>query len=48
LVVKADGLALGKGVIISNSREEAKTAVSQMMREHKFGDSGLSGLLRSS
>ena len=31
-VVKADGLALGKGVIIAQTREEAKTAVREMMR----------------
>ena len=39
VVVKADGLALGKGVIIAMSREEAKTAVAEMMRG-KFGASG--------
>ncbi len=41
IVVKADGLALGKGVIIAADREEAKEAVRQMMEEKKFGDSGL-------
>ncbi|MBE6029777.1 MAG: phosphoribosylamine--glycine ligase [Clostridiales bacterium] len=40
-VVKADGLALGKGVIIAETREEAKEAVRSMMEEKKFGDSGL-------
>ena len=33
VVVKADGLALGKGVIIAQSREEAKEAVVSMMRD---------------
>ncbi len=39
-VVKADGLALGKGVIIANTREEAKAAVVDMMQNGKFGKSG--------
>ncbi len=39
-VVKADGLALGKGVIIAQTREEARQAVIEMMRENKFGKSG--------
>lgn len=39
-VIKADGLALGKGVIIANTREEAKTAVIEMMQDKKFGNSG--------
>ena len=39
-VVKADGLALGKGVIIAETREEAKAAVVSMMRDKKFGKSG--------
>ena len=39
-VVKADGLALGKGVIIATTREEAKEAVTDMMRNAKFGKSG--------
>ena len=39
-VVKADGLALGKGVIIAQTREEAKAAVRSMMEEKKFGKSG--------
>ena len=39
-VVKADGLALGKGVIIAATREEAKTAVTDMMANGKFGKSG--------
>ncbi len=39
-VVKADGLALGKGVIIAQTREEARAAVVEMMRDKKFGKSG--------
>ncbi len=39
-VIKADGLALGKGVIIAFTREEAKDAVLSMMRDKKFGRSG--------
>ena len=39
-VIKADGLALGKGVIIAQSREEAKEAVVDMMANSKFGKSG--------
>ncbi len=39
-VIKADGLALGKGVIIASTREEAKAAVRDMMEGHVFGRSG--------
>jgi len=39
-VVKADGLALGKGVIIAQTREEAVEAVTDMMANAKFGKSG--------
>ncbi|MBE6634519.1 MAG: phosphoribosylamine--glycine ligase [Ruminococcaceae bacterium] len=39
-VIKADGLALGKGVIIAQTREEAKAAVVSMMQEKTFGKSG--------
>ena len=39
-VVKADGLALGKGVIIAQTREEAKAAVRDMMENGLFGKSG--------
>ena len=39
-VIKADGLALGKGVIIANTREEAKDAVRSMMADRVFGSSG--------
>ena len=39
-VVKADGLALGKGVIIAETREEAIAAVRSMMEDKRFGESG--------
>lgn len=39
-VIKADGLALGKGVVIAETREEAAAAVRRMMEERVFGDSG--------
>ncbi|MEG2540365.1 MAG: phosphoribosylamine--glycine ligase [Clostridia bacterium] len=40
LVVKADGLALGKGVLLCDTLTEAKDAVRSMMEDKKFGDSG--------
>ena len=40
LVVKADGLALGKGVTVAMSREEARAAVRAAMQERVFGESG--------
>ena len=39
-VIKADGLALGKGVIIAETREDAKEAVRSMMEDKVFGASG--------
>ena len=39
-VIKADGLALGKGVVIAMTREEAIDAVKSMMADKVFGDSG--------
>ena len=39
-VVKADGLALGKGVTVAMTREEAKNAVREIMEDRKFGKSG--------
>lgn len=39
-VIKADGLALGKGVIIAMTREEAVDAIRSMMEDKVFGDSG--------
>ena len=40
VVVKADGLALGKGVIIAETVEQAKDAVISMMEDKVFGESG--------
>ena len=40
MVVKADGLALGKGVIIAADKSEARAAVKSIMADKKFGDSG--------
>ena len=40
IVVKADGLALGKGVVVAQSVEEAKAAVRSMMEDRKFGAAG--------
>ena len=39
-VIKADGLALGKGVVIAMTREEAVEAVKSMMEDKVFGESG--------
>lgn len=39
-VVKADGLALGKGAIVCLTREEAFSAVKEIMQDRKFGSSG--------
>lgn len=39
-VIKADGLALGKGVIIAETREQAQEAVRSMMQDKIFGESG--------
>lgn len=39
-VVKADGLAQGKGVVVAKSAEEARQAVQTMMREKIFGEAG--------
>ena len=39
-VIKADGLALGKGVIIATTRDEAIAAVKEIMEDKIFGDSG--------
>lgn len=40
IVLKADGLALGKGVLICNTREEAKEGVKEIMMDKKFGEAG--------
>ncbi len=39
-VIKADGLALGKGVIIAQNKEEARTAIRSIMEDRVFGSSG--------
>ncbi|MDY4028294.1 MAG: phosphoribosylamine--glycine ligase [Butyrivibrio crossotus] len=40
IVLKADGLALGKGVLICNTKEEAMAGVDELMLDKKFGDAG--------
>ena len=40
IVVKADGLAAGKGVTVAQTREEANTALRESMLERQFGDAG--------
>ena len=40
IVLKADGLALGKGVLICNTKEEAKEGVKTLMMDKQFGDAG--------
>lgn len=40
IVLKADGLALGKGVLICNTLEEARAGVRAIMEERQFGDAG--------
>ncbi|MCH5162510.1 MAG: phosphoribosylamine--glycine ligase [Clostridiales bacterium] len=40
VVLKADGLALGKGVLICNTRDEALQGVDDIMTDKKFGDAG--------
>ena len=40
IVVKADGLALGKGVVVASTVEEAEQAAREMMEDKKFGESG--------
>ena len=40
IVIKADGLAAGKGVIIANSTEEAVEAIEQCMEDKEFGEAG--------
>jgi phosphoribosylamine--glycine ligase len=41
IVVKADGLCAGKGVIIAQSKEEAKEAASDMLNGNSFGNAGM-------
>ncbi len=40
IVLKADGLALGKGVLICNTLEEARAGVKEIMQDRQFGDAG--------
>jgi len=40
VVIKADGLAAGKGVIVCNSKDEAEKAIDMMLVNKKFGDAG--------
>ena len=40
IVVKADGLAAGKGVVVAMTTEEALAAIDEMMGDHKFGAAG--------
>jgi phosphoribosylamine--glycine ligase len=40
VVIKADGLALGKGVIIAQDADEARAAIDSMMNQRRFGEAG--------
>ncbi|MCX7572084.1 phosphoribosylamine--glycine ligase [Tumebacillus sp. DT12] len=40
IVIKADGLAAGKGVVVAMTLEEAESALDMMMKDKAFGDSG--------
>jgi phosphoribosylamine---glycine ligase len=40
VVLKADGLAAGKGVVVAGSRDEADAAITEIMRDRRFGDAG--------
>ncbi len=40
IVIKADGLALGKGVVVALTLDEAHTAIDMMLTDNKFGDAG--------
>lgn len=40
IVIKADGLAAGKGVVVAMTIEEAHAAIDDMLGDHKFGDAG--------
>jgi phosphoribosylamine--glycine ligase len=46
-VIKADGLAAGKGVIIARTREQAEQAISEIMEERRFGAAGNQVLIES-
>jgi phosphoribosylamine--glycine ligase len=40
IVIKADGLAAGKGVVVAASVDEARAAIDMMLRDHRLGDAG--------
>ena len=40
IVIKADGLAAGKGVVVAMTKAEALQAASDMLEKHRFGQSG--------
>ncbi len=40
VVIKADGLAAGKGVVIQENRDDAINTLKEMMSDKKFGDAG--------
>jgi phosphoribosylamine--glycine ligase len=40
VVIKADGLAAGKGVVVAQTIDEAQSALKEIMLDHKFGDAG--------
>jgi phosphoribosylamine--glycine ligase len=40
VAVKADGLALGKGVVIAHNRAEAETTIDDMIERHRYGEAG--------
>ena len=44
IVVKADGLAAGKGVVVALTQQEACQAVDDILLERKFGEAGVSAL----
>jgi phosphoribosylamine---glycine ligase len=46
-VIKADGLAAGKGVVIARTREEAEGAIAEIMEGHRFGAAGDQVLIES-
>jgi phosphoribosylamine--glycine ligase / phosphoribosylformylglycinamidine cyclo-ligase len=41
IVIKADGLAAGKGVILPTTKEEARQALKEMMQDKIFGAAGI-------
>ena len=45
IVIKADGLAAGKGVILAKTLDEAKSAVKDMLQGNQFGDAGRRGVI---